>query len=535
MDRNKKSRLIKKRNDNSISNKSSNSESINDMISSSLKENIDSIRNILSNSDDLVIHEFYLEHNIDTESALIFIEGMIDKDAINENVLKSLMYGTQFISAKDTENFENIDVFRKKLLAISGIEKASKIMDAVDKILSGYTILLVDGLDEALVINEKGWKERNVDEPQTENVVRGPREGFTENIKVNTILIRRKIKTPDLCIDSVKIGEKTKTQIRLMYIKNITNPKLVDEVKTRLNKINIDAILESGYIEQLIEDANYSIFSTMGNTEKPDRAAAKILEGRVAILIDGSPFVLTVPMLFIESFQSTEDYYSRPFFASFIRLLRFIAFVISLFSPAAYVALTVYHQELIPTELLISIAAGREPIPFPAWLEAFLMIFTFDMLREAGVRLPKPVGPAVSIVGALVLGQAAVQAGLISPIMVIVVSGTAISSFVVPAQTDSGTILRYFYLILAALAGGFGILMGAIVTILHLASLRSFGSPYLSPIAPFSPSEMKDTFIRMPLNRMRFRPKSIIWHKSYRQGMEIDSLNKEENINNSKK
>jgi spore germination protein KA len=218
---------------------------------------------------------------------------------------------------------------------------------------------------------------------------------------------------------------------------------------------------------------------------------------------------LAVPMVFVSSFQSEEDYYSRPYFASFLRLLRFIAYVISTLSPAIYVALTVYHQELIPTQLLISVAAGRELVPFPAVLEAFIMLFTFDILREAGVRLPKPVGSAVSIVGALVLGQSAVQAGLISPIMVIVVASTAIASFVVPAQTDSNSILRYFYLFLAGLAGGFGILMGILIILLHLASLRSFGTPYLAPIAPLVLSDLKDSFIRLPLWMMTKRPKTV--------------------------
>lgn len=297
----------------------------------------------------------------------------------------------------------------------------------------------------------------------------------------------------------------------IVYIKSIVNPKLIEEIRKRLSRIKIDAILESGYIEQFIEDDPNSIFPTISNSERPDKVASKILEGRAAILVDGTPFALVVPMVFIESFQSSEDYYARPFLASIMRRIRFLSYIISTLGPAIYVALTVYHQELIPTQLLISIAEGRERVPFPAILEAFLMIFTFDILREAGVRLPKPVGQTVGIVGALVLGQASVEAGLISPIMVIVVSSTAIASFAVPAQTDSGTVLRYIYLVLAGLAGGFGVIIGLLLTLIHLASLRSFGVPYLWPIAPLNLSGLKDVFIRMPLWSMSKRPEAIIW------------------------
>jgi spore germination protein KA len=281
--------------------------------------------------------------------------------------------------------------------------------------------------------------------------------------------------------------------------------------------------LESGYIEQFIEDAPYSIFSTVSNSEKPDKVAAKILEGCAAILVDGTPFALVAPMLFLSGFQSSEDYYSRPFFTSFIRTIRFLSFIISILAPATYVALTVFHQELIPTQLLISIAAGREKVPFPAVLEAFLMLIIFDILREAGLRLPRPIGQTVSIVGAIVLGQAAVEAGLISPIMVIVVATTAIASFVVPPQADAGTILRYLYLILAGVGGGFGIIMGLLITLLHLSSLRSFGTPYLWPIAPVNFSSLKDVFIRMPLWKLLTRPKAIIWSDdaSYRQSPDL--------------
>jgi spore germination protein KA len=391
--------------------------------------------------------------------------------------------------------------------------------DLLDNLLAGAAILLIHGSKEALAIKPEKVKSRNIEEPGTEAVVRGPREGFVENVNVNIALIRRKIKDTDLCVEKYVIGEKSKTDVCIVYLKSVANPKLIEEIRRRLKRIKTDAILESGYIEQFIEDNPYSIFPTISNSEKPDKVVAKILEGRAAILVDGTPFVLVVPMVFVESFQSVEDYYARPYLASIMRVIRFLSYIISTLGPAIYVALTVFHQELIPTQLLISIAEGRERVPFPAILEAFLMIFTFDILREAGVRLPKAVGQTVGIVGALVLGQASVEAGLISPIMVIVVSTTAIASFAVPAQTDSGTILRYIYLVLAGIAGGFGVIMGLLATLLHLASLRSFGMPYLWPIVPLDFSGLKDVFIRMPLWAMSKRLKAILWenYDSYNQ------------------
>jgi spore germination protein KA len=331
-------------------------------------------------------------------------------------------------------------------------------------------------------------------------------------------MLRRKIKNPDFMLETMKIGVRTKTDVCIAYIGGLADPKLIEEIRRRLKKINTDAILETGYIEQFIEDAPYSIFSTVANSEKPDKVAAKLLEGRAAILVDGSPFVLTVPMLFMESFQAAEDYYSRPVFASITRLLRFTAFLISVLAPALYVALTSFHQELIPTPLLLTMAAAHEGVPFPSVLEAGLMVAAFEILREAGVRLPRPVGQAVSIVGALVIGESAVSAGLIGAPMVIVVSVTAVSSFIVPPQIDSGGILRFMLLILSGVMGGFGIAMGLIAVFIHLASLRSFGTTYLSALAPFNAEDMKDSFVRAPIWKLSKRPHDIANQDEIRQG-----------------
>ncbi|NLY97145.1 MAG: spore germination protein [Clostridiaceae bacterium] len=495
----------------------------NEPIPSDLKKSREIIENILHNSSDVSVHEFYFGNNRECKGALLFINSMVDKEEIHKNILQPLMYGTLMFGNDKNLDLSDIDTIKTHYISITDCLKITSLGDLIDKLLAGTVILLVDGSKEALVINTGKRESRNIEEPGTEAVVRGPREGFNENINVSISLIRRKIKSPDLCVEKLKLGEKSKTDVCIVYLKSIANPELIKEIKARLNRIKIDAILESGYIEQFIEDAPYSIFPTVSNSEKPDKIVAKLLDGRAAILVDGTPFVLVVPMVFIETFQSVEDYYSRPYLASIMRIIRFLSYIISTLGPALYVALTVFHQELIPTSLLISIAEGRERVPFPAILEAWLMIFTFDILREAGIRLPKAVGQTIGIVGALVLGQASVEAGLISPIMVIVVSATAIASFAVPAQTDSGTILRYIFLALAGIAGGFGVIMGLLVTLIHLTSLRSFGTPYLWPIAPLNLSALKDVFIRMPLWNMTKHLSAIIWKDAdyYRQAPDL--------------
>lgn len=478
------------------------------LLCSNLNQNLIILKDIFSVSSDIVIREFAFGPKPQIHAALIYIDGLVDKATINQSIIKPLMYDSRIVCSEET-NKENMDHIKTTLLSVGEVQQIPSINKLVDSCMSGDAVLLINGFDEALVMSTRAWENRGVQEPQTEVVVRGPREGFSETLRINTTLLRRKIKNPDLILETMKIGTRTKTDVCIAYLNSVVNPVLIDEVRLRLNRINTDAILESGYIEQFIEDAPRSIFPTIANSEKPDVVAAKILEGRVAILVDGTPFVLTVPMLFIESFQVSEDYYSRSFFSSIIRILRYMSYIITILSPALYVAILTYHPELIPTPLLFTLMASEEGLPFPMILELAIMVFAFDILREAGVRLPRPVGQAVSIVGALVIGQAAVAAGIVSDLTVIVIAFTAVSSFVTPAQTDSASILRYIFLLLGGIMGGFGIIIGLICTLVHLVTLRSFGTPYLSPLAPFVTRDQKDVFIRAPIWRMSTRPQDI--------------------------
>lgn len=299
-----------------------------------------------------------------------------------------------------------------------------KINIIISELINGNTILFLDEIDRVLVIGSQGWKDRMISEPVTENVVRGPRDGFTENIENNVALIRRRIKSPDLRVESLKIGTETKTMLSIVYIEGIAKEEIISEVKNRLGCIEIDSILESGYIEELIEDTPISPFPQIEHSERPDKISAAILEGRIAIIIDTTPFVLIVPTIFFQFIQSADDYYERFPIGSLTRVVRVFAYFISVILPALYIALTSFHQEMIPTPLALSIAASREGVPFPSIGEAFIMEGTFEILREAGLRLPRQAGQAVSIVGGLVIGEAAVQAGIVSQAMVIVVALT---------------------------------------------------------------------------------------------------------------
>lgn len=472
-------------------------------VSKILDENLAQIQTILGAGWDIKIHTFLFGKDEKFKGALIYIDGLADIPTINESILKPFLMNIQPLA----DTVRTMDMIKQAVLCTGGISEVRTLSELINGCLSGNTALLSHGLDSGLLINTKGYEKRAVAEPQTEVVVRGPREGFTEDLRTNLSLIRRRIKSPLFRIEHTTIGRKTQTDICIAYIDGVANPSVIAKVRSRLSGIDVDSILDSGYIEQYIEDAPLSIFATIGNTEKPDVAAAKILEGRVGIIVDGSPFALTVPMLFIESFQTAEDYYVRPLYASIVRMLRYMAYIIAMFAPAIYIALTTFHQEFLPTTLLFTVASAREGTPFPAFVEALIMVFSFEVLREAGLRLPRPVGQAISIVGALIMGEASVSAGLVGAPMVITIALTAVASFVVPGQTNSTTILRLVSMLLATFLGGFGITMCFLWMLVHLASLRSFGIPYFEGLTPSR--DLEDSYIRMPLWTMTKRPKDI--------------------------
>ncbi|MGG1674310.1 spore germination protein [Neobacillus sp. NRS-1170] len=482
----------------------------------SLNQNIKTIKDDLGESTDVIVRNIKIGKNEDIELAILFIEGLVDTKSVHNFVLESLMLESKGTDLESQISANGIlERIKNSILTVSDIKEIIDFDLLYDRILSAHIIILVNGFTQGFAIGLQGFEKRSITEPETEGTVRGPKEGFTESLRTNTAMIRRKIKHPQLRVESKKIGELTKTDIAIMYISGIVNEDILKELRLRLDQIKTDSILESGYIEEFIQDESYTPFPTVHHTERPDVAAAALLEGRVAVIVDGTPFVLVVPALFSQFYQTAEDYYQRADFATFTRFLRILCLFIALLAPSLYIAVTTYHQEMLPTALLYSLAAQREGVPFPAFIEALLMETTLEILREAGIRLPKSVGAAVSIVGALVIGQAAVEAGIVSAAMVIVVSMTAISSFAFPSFHMALPIrmLRFVFMLIAASLGLFGITAGIIALVLHLCRLRSFGVPYMSPFAPLLLSDQKDMLVRMPKNRLVSRPESPVSKK----------------------
>jgi spore germination protein len=470
-------------------------------IQRNLYKNIEYLDSQFKNCSDIVFRHFLING---TKAVLIFVDGLIDNNSIQFNALHELLVEAEVKATPITQ-------LEEKIVSISQVQELKTIGEVIQSVLDGNTVLLADRMNKALALDAKGGTMRSVAEPETEATVRGPREGFNESLRVGTSLIRRKIRSPNLKFIAKKVGAETQTNIAIAYIEGIASPDLLKEVEKRIDRIEIDGILESNYIEELIEDNPWSIFPQMQYTERPDTVAANLLEGRVAIIVDGTPFVLILPTTFWQLFQASEDYYQRYHISFFIRWIRLIFLILALYLPAIYIAILTYHQEMMPTTLLLSVAASREAIPFPAFVEAMIMEIAFEALREAGIRLPKTIGQAVSILGALVIGTAAVEAGIVSAPMVIIVSITGIASFTIPRfnLAISIRLLRFPMMFLAATFGLFGLVIGLVLLSTHLFSLRSFGVPFMAPTGPISVNELKDVFIRMPWWAMKNRPKHI--------------------------
>lgn len=391
---------------------------------------------------------------------------------------------------------------------MADVKTVDTLQDLIHHLSSGDTILLIDGYSQALAAGTRSWQARSVQTPENEVVVRGPKEGFTETLRFNTALLRRRIKSSNFKIENFVLGRVTKTDVVLCYVEGIAPADLVTEVKSRLNKIDIDGILDSGYLEEFLEDNHYTIFSQIEYTEKPDRVCGHLLEGQVCIIVDGSPIALIAPTSFPRFLIASEDYYERYIFSSALRIMRSAAFLVALLLPSLFVAAITYHPEMIPASLYVTIAAAREGVPFPAFAEALILEITFEMLREAGVRLPRAIGPAISIVGALIIGDAAVKAGLVSTPMVVVIAFTGIASFITPSY-NAGIIIRlarFGFLIAAGFLGLFGIMITLLIMLIHMTSLRSFGYPYLAPVAPFNLGQMTDIMVRRPWFLTNMRP-----------------------------
>ncbi|MBU8753758.1 MULTISPECIES: spore germination protein [Priestia] len=464
-----------------------------------VNKNIERLLNELGNSSDISFRMVESPYQKTLKAAVIHLDGLADENIINENIMTPLIQwlkeSNQVVAVKEIE--EQIP----QILTVSQLTIKENWHEFVSAVLTGDTVILLNGSSKIFIGNTKKLQSRAVTEPTSQTVVRGPKDSFTENLRTNTSLIRARIQDSNLRLDSMKIGSVTQTDIGIMYIQGNADERIVEEIKERLKEIKVDGVLESNYIEEFIRDDRTTIFPLLLNTERPDAVVGNLLEGRIAIIVQGTPFVLIAPAIFSQFFQSPEDYYQNYYISSFLRILRFGSFFLSMYASAIYLALITHHQGLIPNTLMVSLMAQRERVPFPAIVEMIVMELAFEMLREAGIRMPRAIGPAVSIVGALILGQAAVEAGFVSAAVVIIVAISAISNFTLPSTSivNAARGFRFILILISAFIGLYGILLMTLCIWLHISSLRSFGIPYFSPFAPFDFKEQKDTLVRFSL------------------------------------
>lgn len=450
-----------------------------------LMENMVKVRALSQNSTDL------LERQIEVSGvpvAILMCEGMVNLQLFTQILVRPL-------TELSLENADGEAVARwvSRQTVLSGDQKEFFTYDELFSFLmAGFVVLLIDGVDRGIACGMQGYSFRSVSEPSTEMNITGSREGFVEPIRVNQTMIRRRLRSPSLKFEMYPIGEKSRTDICLVYLTDTADPRMVEEVKRRLGKLSSDILLSQGYLRPYLEGQPLSPFSSVGTTERPDTLCAKINEGRIGILVDGTPFALVVPYLFEEHFQSMDDYSYRPYYGSFIRLLKYFAFLLSIFLPGGYVAITSFSPEMLPDTLLFNIAASEQQTPFSMMTEALVIHLIYEIMREAGLRLPRPVGHAVSIIGALVIGDAAVKAGIIGSSMVMVVALTALSSFVVPSLYEPAAVLKFVFILVGGTWGLFGISVGFVLLLTNLCSLESLGVPVMAPLSPCAPADLRD-------------------------------------------
>lgn len=477
--------------------------------SGSLERTVEWIKEVLGNTDDLIIKPFKIFGQY--HAAMIYFSNLINQEIINKDILKPLMYVPDHLIGREKPLNKLIDIIINETLYHSRARVGEYFEPLIEVLLRGETVIIIDGIKEAIHISTRHVEKRTIDQPDTEQAILGPREGFIENLATNIGLLRYRLPTADFQVKTMKIGRLTKSTVAICYLKGIASETVIKEVEKRLSAIDIDVIMDAGYLEQFIEDNPFSPFPQVQGTERPDKTVANLAEGRVAILVDGSPFALLVPVVFNQFYQTIEDYSSRFLMGSFVRVARILALIFSLIFPSLYVSLISFNPELLPTEFAVAVAGGRAGVPYPAVFEVLIIEISMEILREATVRLPKQVGGALSIVGVLVIGQAAVAAGLASPITVVVIAITTIGSFATPAYSAAFALrmLRFPIMILAGIFGLYGIVIGVIFIFNHMLSLKSFGVPYMAPVSPENYQGIKDLVIRSPLWWMPKRPEFL--------------------------
>ncbi|HOV27612.1 MAG TPA: spore germination protein [Pseudobacteroides sp.] len=435
---------------------------------------------------------------------IFYIDGMADRTTINNSIVKPLMNSGKFAGAP---NEELIDYIIENVIETNQINKVTTQNEAIHAALSGDTCVYIDGYPYYIICDSKGYEKRGVEKPQVEGVVKGAQEAFNENLRTNITLVRRILKNKNLTTEFIEVGKRNKANCAILYLDGLVNPAIVKEVKRRIEEISTDLIMGDGFLEQFIEDTPWSIIPSILSTERPDRTVSHIVEGKVAIIVEGTPFALIAPVTIADLLHTSEDSTLRWQYGTLLRLIRIFAIFVATLLPGLYVALTTFHREMIPTDLLIAIAKARENVPFPTIIEVLFMELSFELIREAGIRIPGIIGNTIGIIGALILGQAAVQANLVSPVLIIVIAFTGLGNFAIPdfSLAFGARIMRVFFIFLAAILGFFGVSLGILIMLAILVNMRSFGAPMLSTVAPRT-AKSKDFILRYPLWMQEKRP-----------------------------
>lgn len=477
-------------------------------LSTSLSKNEQTLKQLLV-SDDLSFTPIKIG---ETNGLVVFAKDLIDKELLGQLIIRPAY---SFKGVPDGQSLEKTFFSPEK-------QKFQTIKETVDEVVFGNAVLLCDGVDFSLSFGIKKFEQRAIMEPPTSTVIKGPREGFVESLPVNVSLIRRRIKSPHLIFENSQIGRFSQTTVTLCYIDNVADKKLVESVKKKLKNINIDAILDSSYVAKYLGDTKPSIFKKVGNTEKPDILVSKIMEGRVALLIDGSPIALTVPYLLLEDFQSPSDYYNSSYSATTARFIRLISVILALLLPALFVSAELFHLQLIPLSFLLTIVKSIKGIPLSPSYEMFFTFLIFEILNEASVRMPRYVGMVVSIVGGLVLGETAVNAGIISPPTLMIIALSGICLYTVPELEQPLSFIRLFFLIIAGSIGVYGIIVAVSTLVIYLTTAESFNAPLLAPFSPLIRKDLKDSFYKGFLTEENSRPASLGNKNKRRMAKETD-------------
>lgn len=458
----------------------------------------------------------------DKTGCVFFVDCLIDKKMLADSIIKPILDSEDKLKGcKDC-----ISEITQNIVSVPKMEVCN-LKDATGNVFSGFAVLAISGEKKYIAFPIQGWQARAIAEPPTSSVLKGPREGFVEDININISMLRRRLRTPDLSVVSLTLGKKSQTRVALIYLRSVVDKRVLKDVKEKLKKIDIDGITASYYVESLLRNNDSKLFRQIGSTEKPDIAMAKILEGRIVIIVDGTPITLSLPYIFLEDLQSSDDYYMHPARATFIRFIRLFGILVAILLPGIYVAMESYHYRLMPIDFLITILSSIEGISFPPLLEVLFVIFLFEILNEASIRMPKYLGMALSIIGALILGDTAVQAGIITPPSIMIVAISGITIYILPDQAPITSLLRILFTLIGGFAGFFGLLLGFIFLTAYLVSASNFGAPLMAPFAPSIKADKKDAIIKSSLNQMVTRPKSIPNNNRVRQTPRTEAFAKD--------